>query len=867
MPVLRQCRSATELRSQTGAKEPSLQRSVSATALPPIELRGIRALPPAASSTSGSLVESQAPSKESGRGMRATAAHAAAAAVLSPASRSFRASSHSDEDSVDDVSQFTASECGSVRGIGYQKSDSSKNSARDSGLKIGGQRPHRKKRGRQSDPSQCDVCCPRGHEIVYSERHKPWFCHGCGRVSSACHMECFRCNRCNYNLCDQCFQAQVEDASPPPLWPRPSSEASVAASLPQSVDELLMRSKDDRTLPGIPPGFSRGLSPGREFSPRGGFSANSTGSGYFRPAASAASTGASWMSTSGKLPNKTSKSPSPTRLFDDASPSQTYLSSRRSSASSLGNSMASSMPPVDPMLRIVSLSEWIAKSGIFGETLAEYALAHNNGGDTRAAVQGLADVMVKGMSYGQPGAPKARLDRAALEELSQYSRSKYRSLPLEDVHEDLKIWHLTLMRRPVRKRMEMVYGRVTKRPDDDSDIDPAHLFQMGGKDGSRDFPDGRSGHGEGQSPGIEFGHDGYGRPGSGYDSSSSPDGKKRIGGGQSEFDGGNLGPGGKPRGDSRPGEDGSDVELDSNGEPVDRGGPSRGTDGGDKWSTGDFADGGKPGSSQSDLRPDSVGDNTGPGGTSGKSGRERTGSDAKGKESKSGKLARQKSEKANGLEGEEDTPDVREETEEEKLLAAGCLFRVKQIAEQVILDEFANMLLPPPSLSAVTQGGDSRPSTDEGRGHRRLKSQQSMAFSAGIQSTLADDFRKCIEDAFRLIEFPEEVKKKKADTADVEAFLREDDAQDPAMEGLLPKSAAMSLINFRSDASKLETHLRMRAERHGRRLQSRSQKGFHGHGHEDLWPRRLRSCRQSLNYTNALDAFAETRAREKLATA
>jgi hypothetical protein len=221
-----------------------------------------------------------------------------------------------------------------------------------------------------------------------------------------------------------------------------------------------------------------------------------------------------------------------------------------------------------------------------------------------------------------------------------------------------------------------------------------------------------------------------------------------------------------------------------------------------------------------------------------------------------------------------------EETEEEKLLAAGHLFRIKEIAEQVILDEFANMLLPPPPLTSVTTG--SRPGTEEsassptGARRRRQRLQQcptSAAFSSGVQSTLAADFRKVIEDAYRLIELPDEAKQKKVDTDDVEAFLKDLDKADEAgkaeFEELVSRSSTVSTFktNIKCENKALETHLRMRAERHTRRLQSRGHKAVRGHGHEDLWPRRLQGCRRSLGSIHALDAFAEMRARQKLATA
>jgi len=129
------------------------------------------------------------------------------------------------------------------------------------------------------------------------------------------------------------------------------------------------------------------------------------------------------------------------------------------------------------MLRIVSLSEWIAESGLFAESLSNYALAQSSGGDTTAAVQDLAEIMVKGMSYGTSGSGAAmpRLSKAALEQLRQMSGCRY--LPLEEVHEDLKIWHLTLLTRPDRKKITLSYGKAVKR-EAGFDYDPEVLAQI-----------------------------------------------------------------------------------------------------------------------------------------------------------------------------------------------------------------------------------------------------------------------------------------------------------------------------------------------------------------------------------------------------
>lgn len=701
-------------------------------------------------------------------------------------------------------------------------------------------------------------------------------------------MECYRCNKCNYNLCDQCFITQVEDyASPsaPPYWPRPQSGTSASPSIPQSIDELLSRSNDDPwTLPRIPPAFSRGLSSPPSLSPR--MSSGPSSCANYR-AGSKASTALSFISAPGRHARmkSNSKPASPILPFEEASsksaPSQTYHtaaqfnSSRRSSSSSMGSL---SRKHVDPMLRIVSLSEWIAESGLFAESLADYALAQRSGGDMKAAVQDLADVMVRGMAYGRAGSAgsRTRIDKASLEQMNMTARCRF--LPLEDVHEDLKIWHLTLLRRMPRKSFHLQYGRVQKRPDAGFDGDPSLLGSFGNQDSA--YP----GFGEKLASGAAADHPGYvpgdwdpgsqsfgsgGRPG--FFDPHHPDGRRSSGDGRFDSDDSALGPDGKPRGGDRHGTDtgAEEDELGSDGEPIGK----------------DDQPGGRAsrrGSTRSQGEDDDA--------LTSEAGASRPGSGLTGDvgtvPGKRGDHARASvrssvshpgqpgfEEELDGFEGQHgEKVEETEEEREQRLLASGDLFTIKQVAAEVIMDEFANMLLPPPPLSSVAavSGKDSRPQTPDGgssitsgaRTHRHAQQSPTMAFSSGMRSNLADDFRACIEEAFRLIDFPDETKKRKAEAAEVEEFLK-DDVDDPSLQALLSRSTTNYCMQLKSDASPLlETHLRNKAEKHGKRLQLHGERATRSG--KDTWPRRLQSCQQSMRMTVALDMFAESRAREKV---
>jgi len=539
----------------------------------------------------------------------------------------------------------------------------------------------------------------------------------------------------------------------------------------------------------------------------------------------------------------------------------------------------------DPMLRIVSLSQWIAESGLFDETLAEYAMAQRSGGDTSAVVSDLAEMMVKGHSYMSQGPSRNRLDKAALEQLHRLS--KCYSLPLEDVHEDLKIWHLTLLRRPDRKHIALSYGRVTKRPDDGCEFSPEELAQMRA-DGTLG-PDGRKigpGAGAHRYSGLSSGTGDFGQGFQGRGSTGGFDGYSGLGadGQPLPFDwspGGfgsdgkplpGFGADGKPLGGGPGGAGGQgEGELGADGKPIGKD-PQGGPDGQGRRGSGasESGDDGKADGSKGDSRPDSGGAVDGatadqPGKSPGAKARasvragDKAGQEKRGGEYEFGDLP------DGGFGKLEDD----EQNEEQRLLASGAIFRVKKkIAEQVILDEFANMLLPPPPLSAVA--GDKSQLDEEGTAaegaaaRRQIQMQSSTAaLGAGARSNLAEDFRKCILGAFKLIDFPDEDKMKKAEEAEVEAFLRDDEEDDPVMRGLLSRSNTS--VQSHSESSLLETHLRMRAEKRGRRLQMQGEKALSQT--QDCWSRRLKGCNQALRAISALDTFALMRARAALVTA
>lgn len=533
------------------------------------------------------------------------------------------------------------------------------------------------------------------------------------------------------------------------------------------------------------------------------------------------------------------------------------------------------------MLRIVSLSQWIAESGLFDQTLAEYAIAQRTGGDTSAVVQDLAAMMVKGHSVAMSQGGRQALDKAALDQLHRMSRS--RQLPLEDVHEDLKIWHLTLLRRPSRKKISLGYGRVTKRPNEEYDIDPELLAQMKqdgefGPQGSRQGLPRLGGTGRdsglsndaggwsGQGRGSVGGGDGYGGLG--------PDGQPIAfdwsgpGGGPVGADGRPIG--GGPGGAGAPGEaeigpDGKPILLDADGKPIllDADGKPIGGNGAEPGDEGQT-----DGKTEDGSRPDSGGGVDGEAGDqSGKSAGARA---AAGRASvKPGQTAadKAKTKRELGDLGEEfGSGEDDEQTEEQRLLASGALFRIKKrIAEEVILDEFANMLLPPPPLTAL--GGDTDDQSDaedDGDSPRQRKvkanAPSSAAMGAGVRSNLAEDFRKCVLGAFQLIDFPDEVKIQMSSEAEVQAFLRDDTDEDPVMRNMLSRSNTIQQREH-GESSLLETHLRMRAEKRGRRLQLQGERSCKAnlHGSQDCWSRRLKGCNQALRSISALDTFAMMR--------
>lgn len=529
------------------------------------------------------------------------------------------------------------------------------------------------------------------------------------------------------------------------------------------------------------------------------------------------------------------------------------------------------------MLRIVSLSEWISKSGYFHETLAEYARARQTGADTTEAVEELTDVMIRGLAYGSPGvmgASRQQLDKAAFEQYSKMASCRF--LPLEDVQDDLQIWQLTLLRRPPRKKIDCGYGRAKRRDPGGWEPDPELLKRIyadeeAGGIGGRG---GRLGDGTGGPYGPGHGPDGPDGPGQGYGGL----GRQTGGFGSRGGKGGRNGLGGEY----------SDEELDENGKPIGKGGrridlDDDGKDGpGGRSGSKDSVDSqGNPRHGGKDGQLGDEDGKDGPGGAHGKTLGGSGGPDAEERERRrrESQQRRQSAQQSGKLGGKDDsgekgdtrTEEEKRREEEEKLLAAGHLFRIKaKEAMEEVLDEFANMLLPPPPLSGVPgesgeggDGGEGEDGSPTGSKTRRgfMKGMMPpVSFSAGIRSCLAEDFRKAIGEAFHAIDFPE--KKTDDDDTLLRSFL-DDDLPDPAMKRLLSRSNMPA--SLRGDSTHLASHLRMRAEKHGRRLQAHTEKAVQSN--QDRWPRRLTGCRQSLRGISALDAFAEMRAREKLATA
>jgi len=872
-------RSSTELRSG-GRPTQEPNRSASLTdLLPPVELRGVRALQapePSSSNSESVCTTSQAPSGVSGTAAgRPSSAALVAAAVLRSPSRCV-APSCSDTDSDGDVSQFTASSCSTVRGHGYAKSDSSRGSNR--GLILGRRaRPLKSKRWSSSSKRKEDcICCPRGHELVLSERYKAWFCHGCGRVSSTTQMDCFRCNRCNYNLCDQCYNAQVSDHPSASLRRSPRRSSSKVSSAPTSVDELLARASSESALPGFPPGFSRQLSPS---TPECSIAGSTAGS--WHQSMSQMSTKSSWRSAGHGRSKSRSKSPQDKASSD--------FDSRRSSLSSASSAANPRHGLVDPMLRIVSLSEWFVQSGWFAQ--AADAVAGLSAEEKAIAAKDLADIMVKGFSFGSPGSSASR-KRARRQQLQAMSGCRF--LPLEDVQEALKIWHMTLVRRPSRKHLALQYGRVERRDNElnpDADLLARMLSEQGVALPCSNKPLGLP---------SQTGGDGLLRGNSG---SSGQSGSSLGGFGFNSR--GTAGMRGSLTGESGSNDFGFSDPL---------GGLGRNSD--PKVGGNDIADSGSQ--DQSGVRRDSVRSSKRSSLKNGE-GEENEGNDAfdlgdprlrvdaehsedrveeekklssPGRRAPQAQLASSEHQKVEvkaenlkcekeGVEQGSDEAAVALDSEAE-LLASGALFRIKQIVAEVILEEFACSLFPAPTLMRSVNGrspagqesestpdsfGDITPSPS-GRLQRRRSSMQSSKIPpvqpTAIPSSLAQDFRKCLEDAFRVIEYPEEAKlmKKHVDTSPSPELMA-DFQEDPELQRLLTRSNTS--MHFKSDATLLEQHLQFRAERHSRRLQNNAKVALRGK--QDRWPRRLASCQQSLKMTSPLDAFAELRGLARVATA
>jgi hypothetical protein len=476
------------------------------------------------------------------------------------------------------------------------------------------------------------------------------------------------------------------------------------------------------------------------------------------------------------------------------------------------------------------------------------------------------------------------LNRERLEQLRNLSRCHF--LPIEDVQEDLKIWHLTLLKRPLFTRPSINYGRFQRPRDSDMQFhmedegnyhraqtapvpgnelshgSTSGAFSKGGFPAKGYIADNYTSSGPREFPGAEPG--GFGGTSGSYDAGRGYSGK----------------PGPVPTGMT--GRDQNDPavaaatgnstrELDS----------LPGTEG-----AGDEKTGGDDGSAADDIpNLDSPTDGKKPTQGTSKTPKSRNLLDSSSKADAKGKTTSEFSNKASAGDDEQ----VEHKETDEDLLKSGALFRIKNIIAQAILDEFATGLLPPrqressghlpglgsderrpatTSLSGELTSQEGIPSPTSGA-RRRQSAQHSMmpsvGLTPGIPSRLADDFKKCIEEAFYLIEFPEEAKAQNQfeDFAVVDSKHQQtEDEQDPALQGVLSRSN--TVMNLKSDPALLQQHLQMRAEKHGRRLQTHAMTAMHG---KECWPRRIKACNQSLRSISALDAFAEVRAREKLASA
>eukprot|EP00929_Paragymnodinium_shiwhaense_P046064 TRINITY_DN2347_c0_g1_i1.p1 TRINITY_DN2347_c0_g1~~TRINITY_DN2347_c0_g1_i1.p1 ORF type:complete len:904 (+),score=245.89 TRINITY_DN2347_c0_g1_i1:157-2868(+) len=116
----------------------------------------------------------------------------------------------------------------------------------------------------------------------------------------------------------------------------------------------------------------------------------------------------------------------------------------------------------DPMLRIVSLMEWLAESGIGGGTAQA-----GKGGRRQLAASGfnpqmfLNDLIVQGRSagYGNLSASRRKLAERFHDHLRQLAEAGG-NMTMDDIQQDLQIWSLKLLPRAARRRLiNLMAGR------------------------------------------------------------------------------------------------------------------------------------------------------------------------------------------------------------------------------------------------------------------------------------------------------------------------------------------------------------------------------------------------------------------------
>jgi len=208
-----------------------------------------------------------------------------------------------------------------------------------------------------------------------------------------------------------------------------SSEAGNRKPPPRELrnEDDLLRALDDGSLPFLPPAWSRPLSPG----PRSEVAANAS-----------------------------SRSPSPPQrdvytapLSSTAWPQQTPMPHGYSRGD---------VSRADPMLRIVSLMEWLSERGI-------HSPGATGGGDrspclVRSDVDSNVDSMfVRGRSAWRGDGRSSR--RSLPEMFEQFSHmAEIGSIDLADMGHDLQIWQLKLLPRGARRRlMNLFAGRFRSR--------------------------------------------------------------------------------------------------------------------------------------------------------------------------------------------------------------------------------------------------------------------------------------------------------------------------------------------------------------------------------------------------------------------